>query len=325
MDGPRNDPGCRVVDILFLGTGAPRPSLHVAASATDTGGRAARAGPSSRMPLINCQCAVCLRAAATNDRNRRGNTALLVRADQADGTMRTILIDCGKSFYEQAHRWLAPRSIRHIDAVLLTHEHADAILGLDDLRDMRAEGPIPIYVTPSAMPHVRNVFPYLVDPSKATGSGIVSNLEFRVFDPAQCLRVHGIAFVPLAVEHGSCRTWGFRFDNVSYIADASAIPETTLGRMHGSRMLILDCIGRSLGFGSHLCLNDAIAYAMRLKPWPSRTFFIGMAHSLEHTATCAELAALTATASYPWMRLAHDGLQLPLPAAFEASYDIDAV
>ncbi|KAJ2418201.1 hypothetical protein GGF47_005088, partial [Coemansia sp. RSA 2524] len=96
-------------------------------------------------------------------KNRRRNTSLLVCVDHPDGRQRNILIDCGKTFYDSAVDVFVKHDIKTIDAVLLTHGHADAMLGLDDLRQWTSSQntSIPVYCDRSALETVAGAFPYL--------------------------------------------------------------------------------------------------------------------------------------------------------------------
>ncbi|KAL4401949.1 hypothetical protein ACI68E_001600 [Malassezia pachydermatis] len=197
-------------------------------------------GTSSQVPSIHCltspgsHCATCHDAVKPGSKNRRFNTSVVVvGSDPAEpGSEATILIDCGKSFYESALQYFPQHGLRRIDAVLLTHGHADAILGLDDLRSWTMGGCIQshvdVYLTPECMTTVRSTFPYLVDKSFATGGGDVGALRWHLIDSSTPFRVGPMQALvtPLPVEHGFSnggRTpfecLGYRIDAMSYISD----------------------------------------------------------------------------------------------------------
>lgn len=122
-------------------------------------------------------------------RNARGNIGGVIRKRDPlnPSEVHTVVIDVGKTFREQSIRLFPRWGIRRIDAVILTHAHADAISGLDDLRAWcpragAGGGSIPVYVSRETLAGVKQQFPYLVDASKATGGGHVPRLEWRVFD-----------------------------------------------------------------------------------------------------------------------------------------------
>ena len=127
----------------------------------------------------NVQCASC-RSAVDPDvpegwKNKRGNTSGLVRRKGADGRWLNILVDCGKTFLEAARTQFPRWGVQTIDAVLLTHGHADAYFGLDDLREwcVRQRCSIPIYLDQATYGNVAASFPYLVDKKRVTGGGDV--------------------------------------------------------------------------------------------------------------------------------------------------------
>ncbi|KAI8817804.1 beta-lactamase-like protein, partial [Fimicolochytrium jonesii] len=190
------------------------------------------------------------------NKNRRRNTGAVVRYMHSDGRMRTILIDCGKTFYDASLTWFTHHNLRQIDAVLLTHGHADAMLGLDDLRQWTIGGKhlcvqdhIDVYLSPQTMGVVSSSFPYLVDKGKATGGGDVPSLRFHVFEAGIDKFVVGeLEVVPLEVEHGRVdketpfMSLGFRFGELAYVSDVSAFPERTREKMRGVTTLVLDAL-----------------------------------------------------------------------------------
>ncbi|EEB97055.1 hypothetical protein MPER_03707 [Moniliophthora perniciosa FA553] len=100
-------------------------------------------GTSSSLPNVNCltqppdgkQCKTCLSTLAPEGKkNVRRNTSAVVRIDGKDDRKITIVIDAGKTFQAAAVEWFPKFKLRRIDALLLTHAHADAMNGLDDLR-----------------------------------------------------------------------------------------------------------------------------------------------------------------------------------------------
>ncbi|KAJ1964631.1 hypothetical protein GGI12_001299 [Dipsacomyces acuminosporus] len=253
-------------------------------------------GTSGCIPNIPCitsnnpKCHVCkLSVTPEGWKNRRRNTSLLVRIDHPDGRERNVVIDCGKTFFESAVDVFVKHNVKTIDAVLLTHGHADAILGLDDLRQwtMSLKMKIPVYLDKETLDTVSRTFPYLVDMRKATGGGDVPSLDFRVIEePFNAFSCHGIGFQPLRVEHGSYSDGspfyftGFRFDDISYISDCSRIPDETRPLIAGTRLLILDCLGWKL-HPSHFGFWEAMGEVRYFKP--ERTIFTDFCHAIEHS------------------------------------------
>lgn len=167
-------------------------------------------------------------------KNRRFCTSLVAVGSEPERpeTRSTILIDCGKSFYESALRFFPRYGLRKIDAVLLTHAHADAILGLDDLRSWTMgaciQPYVDIYLTEECLQTVQQTFPYLVDTLRATGGGDVGALRWHIIDAHSsfCAGSQNVLVEPLRVEHGFVppdrrpfECLGFRIDTLSYISD----------------------------------------------------------------------------------------------------------
>ncbi|PIA18373.1 metallo-beta-lactamase family protein [Coemansia reversa NRRL 1564] len=281
-------------------------------------------GTSGAVPNVTCltsidyTCKVCkLSMTPEGSKNKRRNTSLLVCIDHPDGRQRNILIDCGKSFYDSALDVFIKNEIRTIDAVMLTHGHADAVLGLDDLRQWTVlqNRSIPIYCDQSTLETVSGAFPYLVDMKKATNGGGVASLDFRIIEefsrPFVC---EGVAFQPLHVEHGTYGDGrifyfnGFRFDNVSYISDCSKIPDTTRPLINGTKLLILDAL-RPRMHVSHFGYNQAIDEIRRFKP--DRALLTGFCHDIEHSEMeqlAKQLMASEGLVADP----AYDGLRIEL-------------
>jgi phosphoribosyl 1,2-cyclic phosphodiesterase len=170
------------VHILGCGTSNYVPSLRCLNSCLLT-------KPSAGQMEVEAEykeCKVCSEALENeHSRNRRLNTSILIRfASSQDGLAKNILVDCGKTFYESARRFLVPLDVHTLDAVLLTHGHADAVLGMDDLRNYSDHRPLDVHLNAECHAVVARAFPYLTNRSLATGGGDVSDLRFHVFaDP----------------------------------------------------------------------------------------------------------------------------------------------
>ncbi|SCZ92088.1 BZ3500_MvSof-1268-A1-R1_Chr5-3g08330 [Microbotryum saponariae] len=214
-------------------------------------------GTSSSVPSIHCLtsptegchcCRSTLNAKEGTDeaRNVRRNTSGLLRVPPRVGQelWRTVL--CGKTFYAAALEHWPKHHLRQIDALLITHAHADAFLGLDDLRGWTLHGSIqksiPIYATQDTYDEIARCFPYLADRSKATGGGDVPAFEWHIITPLVPLHLFGIEIVPLPVHHGKIfsdpprpyLSLGFMFDReIVYISDVSYIPEETWQVLEG--------------------------------------------------------------------------------------------
>jgi len=171
----------------------------------------------------NIKCAACKDSFNPGSKNKRRNPSILIQH-----LGKNILIDCGKTFREGQIEMMLKHHYYTIDGLIITHSHADAVLGLDDLREWTEANPIPIFCRYQDFEYLKVIFPYLVDNTKATGSGYVSRLNFYPFDEKASFIVHGIKFTPLLLDHGPNNTaLGFKFGSIVYLSDLNDIPETT--------------------------------------------------------------------------------------------------
>ena len=269
-------------------------------------------GTSEGVPRVSCltrdpvTCKVCSSATRPGSKNRRRNTSLLVRYAHPDGRTRNIVIDIGKFFWHSALEWFPEYRVPSIDAIVITHSHADAVGGMDDLRDWtnNVSEAIPIHIRQSDLDDLSKMFFYLVDTAQQTGGGGVARLNFKIIDETP-FDVAGLRFTPLPVEHGErMTTFGYRIGDLSYVSDASFIPESTAQLIGGSDILILDAL-RPRPHRSHFSFEEAIEHAKRFGA--RKTYFVDMTHDIDHEETNAELAIYAATDDLD-IQLAHDGL-----------------
>lgn len=238
---------------------------------------------------------------------------------------RNVIIDCGKTFYESCIEWFLLYGYIQLDAVLLTHAHADAILGLDDLRHWTMhqviQKHVDVYCDSDTFRAIESTFPYLVDTRKATGGGSVSHLNFYTFEHQDKLSIDGFCFFPLPVEHGLVGgkfhgtrpfiSLGYRFEDVGYISDVSSIPDDTMKLLEGVQVLILDSLYPVGDYTSHFCLNDALNVVKKLKP--SFVYLTDLSHLWDHECGNEHLEQLCNTDSELSgikIQLAYDGLRL---------------
>lgn len=245
-------------------------------------------GTSVGVPMIGCHCRVC-QSADPRDRRLRPSIAV-----QFDG--RVVLIDAGPDFREQALRAAIPR----IDAILLTHDHADHILGLDDVRpfNFRQKETIPIFATRQVIETVERIYAYAFD-SKPTQS-TRPKLELREID-TDPFEVGGLTFTPVPLEHGRGRTTGYRFGSAAYLTDHNLIPAASMALLENLDVLFVDGL-RYKPHPTHSHIALSLKNIERLKP--RRAYLTHICHDLPHARTESQLP--------PHVRLAYDGLEIPV-------------
>ncbi len=301
------------------------------------------AGTSACIPHIAClmavprKCTVCTdavnalpRSAAFTrqhggpplgrpSRNRRTNPSAVVKYGHSDGTEHALLIDCGKSFYQNALAHMIRGGITKLDGVVISHGHADAILGIDDLRHWAVIQPrVDVWCDKSTFDVICATFPYIVDPRMATGGGEVSMLQFHLFDAAPAstpsngttAKGGGSSFVvgeltvePFQVYHG-CHSNGdpyysngFAIEGLTYISDISGLPPAAAAFLSSRRthVLLVDCLFEERPYKSHYSWLQARALIDKVRP--HATLLVGMAHTVDY---------------YAFQRRLDAGLALPL-------------
>ncbi|KAI0274895.1 beta-lactamase-like protein [Gloeopeniophorella convolvens] len=177
-------------------------------------------GTSGSLPNVSCltapegdaPCNTCLSTLKPEGKkNVRRNTSAVMRIEGKDGKKKTIVIDVGKNFQAAAVEWFPKYGLRRIDAVLITHAHADAMNGLDDLRGWTLRGSIQqyidVYVSQATFTEVERSFPYMVAREFASGGGDIPEFKWHIFEDKVPIDVadSGIFFTPFEVQHG--RLW----------------------------------------------------------------------------------------------------------------------
>lgn len=249
-------------------------------------------GTSTGVPTIGCSCRVCR---SEDPRDRRLRPSVLVRF-VSGGTERSVVIDTGPDFRQQA----LSAGLTRLDAILYTHDHADHIMGLDDVRPFNYGRPdrIPAYASESTMKSLVRVFPYGFA-GESRHAGGVPRLDARTVTAKDVIDVSGMRFRPLTVQHGPKRILGYRFGSAAYITDQTGIPPESLAQLEGLSVLFLGAL-RHEPHPMHSTVKEALALVEQLRP--EHTYLTHMCHMLPHEETDQQLPA--------GVSLAYDGLKI---------------
>ncbi len=235
-------------------------------------------GTSFGVPQIGCRCRVC----CSNDpRDRRSRCAAFVQT--AGGT--NLLIDTPPELRLQ----LVAAGLGRADAVLYTHEHADHIHGIDDLRALSVNhrGALPLYGSRETLETIATRFPYVVDPRMRPLPGTTKpEGTLHPVEAGVPFTIGDAHIVPLAVPHGRSTVLAYRIGRFGYVTDAKSLSDEVIEALRGVEVLVLNALFR-LPHPTHLSIPEAVTVAQQVGA--PRTLLTHLTHDHSHAELSAEL------------------------------------
>lgn len=244
-------------------------------------------GTSQGVPVIACDCEVC----SSSDRHdKRLRVSVLV-----EDNSRALVIDSGPDFRYQMLR----AGVKHLDAILFTHEHKDHVAGLDDVRafNYKQQAEIDVYAHKRVQNALKNEFHYIFSEAKYPG---IPRLELHEIKDNETFYVSGIHIIPILVMHFQLPVYGFRIGDFSYITDAKTISEPERDKIRGSKVLVINALQKENHI-SHLTFDEALLLAKEIGA--EKTYLTHISHRL---GTHKEISEELPDGVY----LAYDGLEL---------------
>jgi phosphoribosyl 1,2-cyclic phosphate phosphodiesterase len=245
-------------------------------------------GTSQGVPLIACGCAVCT---STDPHDKRLRSSIFI-----EDNGKNVVIDTGPDFRYQMLR----AKVKHLEAVVFTHEHKDHIAGLDDIRAFNyfQNSAVDVYAGLRVQEALKREFYYIFSEHKYPGIPEI-NLNTINHEP---FTAAGIPFIPIEVVHYKLPILGFRINDFTYLTDAKTVSEKEIEKIKGSKILVVNALQKEKHI-SHFTFDEAVAFAKKIGA--ETTYFTHISHRLgKYENVSAELPEN--------IKLAYDGLQLEI-------------
>lgn len=236
-------------------------------------------GTSFGVPQIGCDCAVCH---SSDPKDTRTRTAALIETGAA-----TLLIDTPPELRIQILR----AGIKRVDAVLYTHEHADHVAGIDDLRIFSNQrgAPLPVFASAAMAAHLREGYRYIFDETQDLFAGTSKpRLALHELIPGKTREIADVVVLPLAFSHGHGTVLGFRIGPLAYLTDVKQVPDTEREQLRGLEVLVLNALWWR-PHPTHLSIPEAIEAARAIGA--RRTILTHLTHETGHAELAARLPA----------------------------------
>jgi phosphoribosyl 1,2-cyclic phosphate phosphodiesterase len=244
-------------------------------------------GTSQGVPVIACNCDVCK---STDKRDHRLRSSILISTQLTD-----VVIDVGPDFRQQMLR----AEQQKLDAVVLTHEHNDHVIGMDDLRPFNfiQKSNMPIYGAQHVLLEIQDRFKYAFVENPYPGA---PKFELHAIDKNATFDIGDLQFQSVEVLHGKLPILGYRVKNFAYLTDVKTIPEDQLKKLEDLDCLVISALYRR-PHRSHLNLEDAVKLVKQINP--KQAFFTHISHGM---GTMKQVKPLLPDN----IQLAYDGLVL---------------
>lgn len=245
-------------------------------------------GTSQGVPVIACNCQVCL---SKDLKDKRLRSSIMIKSGET-----TVVIDSGPDFRYQMLR----ENVQNLDALIFTHEHKDHIAGMDDVRafNYKQQAALDIYASENVQNALKREFYYVFSDFKYPGIPLI-NLNTIAIEQ---FKIGDIEFTPIEVMHYKLPVLGFRINDFTYITDAKTVSEQEIEKIRGSKVLVINALQREKHI-SHFTLQEAIDFVQLIAP--EKAYLTHISHKLgKHEEISKELPQN--------IELAYDGLQIDI-------------
>jgi len=220
-------------------------------------------GTSQGVPVIACPCKVC---SSDNPHDKRLRSSILI----GDGET-VVVIDSGPDFRQQ----MLLNGVKRLSALVFTHDHKDHIAGMDDIRAFNFvnRSAVDVFASVEVQESLKREFPYVFEDLKYPG---VPEINMHTIYE-ESFSIGGLDFLPLPVLHYRLPVNGYRVGDFSYITDANHIPDETMRKLSGTRVLVINALRHEKHI-SHFNLEEALAIIEKVNP--EQAYLTHISHQL---------------------------------------------
>ncbi len=219
-------------------------------------------GGSAGVPIIGCHCVVCK---STHERNKRTRASILIETDST-----SVLVDTSPDLRQQA----LLRNLTSLDAVLITHCHADHVGGVHDLKMFTHAKSLPVYAPIESMVYLKSTASYLFKQENKWYPTCLTLHELQ-----DELRINELIITSFMQQHDSVVSYGFRFGDLAYSTDVNKLNSHAFKVLRGVRVWIVDCL-RYHWSPSHSIFEKTLEWIYRVKP--ERAILTHMSHEIDY-------------------------------------------
>ena len=231
-------------------------------------------GTSQGIPVIGCDCPTCQ---SEDKKDKRLRTSIMVEQGG-----KALVVDIGPDFRQQ----MLTAKVKKIDAILLTHEHTDHMIGLDDVRpfNFRYNMDMPVYAEQRVLTEIKKRFDYIFKTYPYPG---VPKVILHEISKDESFEVEGFEVQPVEVLHYKLPVLGFRFDNFTYITDIKTIADEEIEKVKGTEILVVSALRKEEHL-SHFTLEQALNFIQKIQP--KKAYLIHLSHLMgKHEEVTKEL------------------------------------
>lgn len=247
-------------------------------------------GTSQGVPVIACDCAVCL---SKDSKDKRLRASILFNIDG-----KNFVVDAGPDFRTQLLR----ENVQQLSGILFTHEHKDHIAGLDDVRafNYKQNRPMDVYCNAAVEQALKREFYYIFENANYPG---VPKITLNNITKNRFQLNNGVEVQPIEVMHYKMPVLGFRLGDFTYITDAKTISEEEVLKVLGTKILIVNALHLSPHI-SHFNLEEALEFIARINP--EKAYITHISHLFGTHQQIEKLLPPNVFAAYDGMKIKID-------------------